>query len=208
MPANTKSRALKSQPQKAQCLYCSLEFYPDLLSQHQEAMHPAERPDTRDLLTADQANAPPGTVIRRGGTGDSPGIPIKARWNRQLLELACECPGCGNVVKGKWDSTDEMTRKVLPPAKCPGCGDGPMSWMFPTVDFEPPTNEIITYEGVSYYVLGERVNKVPSVIKGLYDQSVRESRRPWEPKQDSDFQRMQGRPLAMKGLLPPIEDEE
>lgn len=72
--------------------------------------------------------------------------------------------------------------------------------LYEMVEFIPDENVPVTVHGVRFDLFADRVNRVPSIVKGIYEDSRRETRTAHLPKQDSDR-----RGLGIPGRTPVVQ---
>ena len=129
----------------------------------------------------------PGTITGRGI-----GNPRKTPWTRELMENGWECTKC------RWKVVGETTA-------CPKCS-GPMTRMYPMVEYDPPTDLPVTVNGIRYFLKGNQTNTVPNIVRDIARQFFRETADPLRPRQPGDPVGV--RKLETVGFLPPVEEDK
>ena len=178
--------------QEKQCIYCSLYFQPDLLAQHQQAVHKEEMTAPEPQLPRGADSLPPGTIVNSGDGTGQPGIPLKVPWTRTWVEKGRQCPGseCG------WRFISQVPAESAAP--CPKCGrDGRP--MFGMVEWEAPPDaaKTVIFNGVRYDISPVNTNIIPSIIRDIARQSIRDTRAATNSSNK----------LPTVGFLPPLEEE-
>ncbi len=177
------------------------------VGRHRREAHPNEAPPVHDSVT------------RHGGQTrfdcfvcSQPPLPLQ-----DLIQHLFDEHGVrfkGKEESGRLVATElavpNADKTKLPPGTILGQGTGlpgKIPWTrkaveerFPMVDFEPEENTPVIFNGVRYELFEGRVNRVPNIIKAIYDESRRETRTAHLPKQDSDR-----RGLGIPGRTPVVQ---
>lgn len=183
-----------------QCLYCSLYF--QNVSAHQRLVHKGEIPDDKPPAVSEKSV--PGTIVHPlTVAGQPPAPPYKVPWTRKWVEEGYECRQCPPGI----------SRYLGPVAVCERCHGGPVTPMFPKVEYEPPRDMTVTFNGVPYRLQGGEVNIVPSIIRDIARESVQGDRMFTKegyiiPKQASDGVLAGTKKLEMVGFMPAVEEDK